>query len=115
MRAAECSIILNSDDIVTKKTLINSIRYSYDKQGQLIKKIITSSNKAEADTVVSETVYTYDSLGQLIKETRDGVVINEMTYDKYGNIKTRNGIAYTYGNSVWKDQLTGYGDKSILI
>ena len=52
-------------------------------------------------------------MGQLIKETRDGIVINEMTYDKYGNIKTRNGIAYTYGNSVWKDQLTGYGDKSI--
>ena len=224
MCTAECSIVLNSDGIVTKKTLINSIRYSYDKQGQLIKKIITSSNKAEADTVinyeynggsevitdtvcgntsfsshsatdelgrktfdevqtgigfitrqftyhkgkftdehknneklksgpvtnlvkriemsdgrilsyeydkeerirkisesdksapdtvVSETVYTYDSLGQLIKETRDGVVINEMAYDKYGNIKTRNGIAYTYGNSIWKYQLTGYGDRTI--
>ena len=36
-----------------------------------------------------------------------------MTYDKYGNIKTRNGIAYTYGNSIWKDQLTGYGDRTI--
>ena len=37
----------------------------------------------------------------------------DTAYDKYGNIKTRNGIAYTYGNSIWKDQLTGYGDKSI--
>ena len=24
-----------------------------------------------------------------------------------------NGIAYTYGNFAWKDQLTGYGDRTI--
>ena len=87
------------------------LSYEYDKEERIRK--ISESDKSAPDTVVSETVYTYDSLGQLIKETRDGVVINEMTYDKYGNIKTRNGIAYTYGNSIWKDQLTGYGDKSI--
>ena len=89
------------------------LSYEYDKEERIRK--VSESDKSAPDTVVSETVYTYDSLGQLIKETRDGVVINEMTYDKYGNIKTRNGIAYTYGNSIWKDQLTGYGDKSILI
>jgi len=33
MRTAECNIVLNSDGIITKKTLINSIHYSYDKQG----------------------------------------------------------------------------------
>ena len=87
------------------------LSYEYDKEERIRK--VSESDKSAPDTVVSETVYTYDSLGQLIKEIRDGVVINEMTYDKYGNIKTRNGIAYTYGNSVWKDQLTGYGDKSI--
>ena len=87
------------------------LSYEYDKEERIRK--VSESDKSAPDTVVSETVYTYDSLGQLIKETRDGVVINEMTYDKYGNIKTRNGIAYTYGNSIWKDQLTGYGDKSI--
>ena len=87
------------------------LSYEYDKEERIRK--ISESDKSAPDTVVSETVYTYDSLGQLIKEIRDGVVINEMTYDKYGNIKTRNGIAYTYGNSIWKDQLTGYGDRTI--
>ena len=87
------------------------LSYEYDKEERIRK--VSESDKSAPDTVVSETVYTYDSLGQLIKETRDGVVINEMTYDKYGNIKTRNGIAYTYGNSIWKDQLTGYGDRTI--
>ena len=87
------------------------LSYEYDKEERIRK--VTESNDNAPDTVVSETVYTYDSQGQLIKEIRDGVTVNEMTYDKYGNIKTRNGIAYTYGNSVWKDQLTGYGDKSI--
>ena len=87
------------------------LSYEYDKEERIRK--ISESDKSAPDTVVSETVYTYDSLGQLIKETRDGVVINEMAYDKYGNIKTRNGIAYTYGNSIWKDQLTGYGDRTI--
>lgn len=87
------------------------LSYEYDREERIRK--VAESDKSAPDTVVRETVYTYDSLGQLIKETRDGVTVNEMTYDKYGNIKTRNGIAYTYGNSIWKDQLTGYGDKSI--
>ena len=29
-----------------------------------------------------------------------------MTYDNYGNIVSKNGKTYTYGNSVWKDLLT---------
>ena len=66
MRTAECSIVLNSDGIVTKKTLINSILYSYDKVGQLIKKIITSSNKAEADTVIN---YEYNGGSEVIIDT----------------------------------------------
>ena len=36
-----------------------------------------------------------------------------MTYDNYGNIKTKNGIAYTYGNSSWKDLLTKVGNQEI--
>ena len=36
-----------------------------------------------------------------------------MTYDSYGNILTKNGVAYTYGDSVWKDLLTGYGEQTI--
>ena len=36
-----------------------------------------------------------------------------MTYDNYGNIVSKNGITYTYGDSVWKDKLTKVGDDSI--
>ena len=36
-----------------------------------------------------------------------------MSYDGYGNIRTKNGKAYTYGNSVWKDLLTSYGGQAI--
>ena len=36
-----------------------------------------------------------------------------MTYDNYGNIVSKNGVAYTYGDDNWKDLLTGYGDKTI--
>ena len=42
-----------------------------------------------------------------------------MTYDNgdgkgnYGNILSKNGITYTYGDEHWKDLLTGYGDKTI--
>lgn len=36
-----------------------------------------------------------------------------MTYDNYGNIKTKNGIEYTYGNSSWKDLLTKVGNQEI--
>ena len=36
-----------------------------------------------------------------------------MTYDNYGNIVSKNGVAYTYGDEHWKDLLTKYGDKNI--
>ncbi len=223
-RASENSVTVNSDGIVTKRTLLNSILYSYDEDGQLVKKLITSANKSEADTVinyeydeqsgtvahleygntkftshsgkdsfgrksfdelqtglgyltrqytyhkgsvtnehknngklksgpvtqlvkrielsdgrllsyeydneeritrvteykdtapdviVNDTHYTYDPLGQLIKEVRNNVTVNEMTYDNLGNIKKKNGVTYTYSTGAWKDQLIGFGSKSI--
>ena len=36
-----------------------------------------------------------------------------MTYDNYGNIKSKNGTVYTYGNSSWKDLLTKVGNQEI--
>ncbi len=36
-----------------------------------------------------------------------------MTYDNYGNITSKNGVAYTYGNSTWKDLLTKIGEQTI--
>ncbi len=46
-------------------------------------------------------------------EVHNGTTVNTMTYDDYGNILSKNGIAYSYGNAVWKDLLTGYGDQTI--
>ena len=36
-----------------------------------------------------------------------------MVYDNYGNIKSKNGTVYTYGNSSWKDLLTKVGNQEI--
>ena len=36
-----------------------------------------------------------------------------MTYDNYGNILTKNGKVYTYGDDVWKDKLTAIGEDTI--
>ncbi len=57
--------------------------------------------------------YVYDAQGQLTKEYWKSELINEMTYDKYGNILSKNGITYTYGDPVWKDRLTSYGNQAI--
>ena len=57
--------------------------------------------------------YTYDALGQLLTETVNGVAVNTMTYDNYGNILTKNGKTYTYGDSKWKDLLTEYDGQTI--
>ena len=59
------------------------------------------------------TEYTYDAMGQLLTEVVNGELVNEMTYDGYGNILTKNGKTYTYGDSVWKDKLTAIGDQTI--
>ena len=91
--------------LVSKITLSNgrTISYEYDEEERITKVI---------DSTEGTTVYTYDALGQLLTETKNGVVVNTMTYDNYGNIKTKNGKAYTY-NSTWKDLLTSYNGQSI--
>jgi len=81
-----------------------TISYEYDAEERITKVI---------DSVDGTTEYTYDSLGQLLTEKRNGVVINSMTYDGYGNIKSKNGSIYTYGNSTWKDLLTYCKGKAI--
>ena len=81
-----------------------TIAYEYDAEERITK--IT-------DSVDGVTEYTYDALGQLLTEKHDGEVINTMVYDDYGNILSKNGVAYTYGDSVWKDLLTSYGGQPI--
>ena len=82
----------------------HTISYEYDAEERITKVI---------DSVEGTTEYTYDALGQLLTETVNGVVKNTMVYDNYGNIKSKNGVAYTYGDAKWKDLLTKVGDKTI--
>ena len=79
------------------------ICYDYDGEDR-ISKII--------DSVEGVIEYTYDTLGQLLTETHNGVLVNFMTYDNYGNILTKNGISYSY-DEVWKDKLVSF-DNNII-
>ena len=81
-----------------------AISYEYDKEERITK---------VDDSVDGITTYTYDALGQLLTETVNGVVVNSMKYDNYGNIVEKNGKAYTYGDAKWKDLLTGFDGKTI--
>ena len=81
-----------------------TLSYEYDAEERITK---------VTDSVDGTTEYTYDALGQLLTETKNGIMINTMAYDNYGNIVKKNGKAYTYGNAVWKDLLTGFDGKTI--
>ena len=81
-----------------------TISYEYDEEERITK---------VTDSIDGVTEYTYDSLGQLLTEKHDNTVVNAMTYDNYGNIKSKNGTVYTYGNAQWKDLLTKVGNQTI--
>ena len=81
-----------------------TLSYEYDAEERITK---------VTDSVDGVAEYVYDALGQLVSETVNGVVVNSMEYDNYGNILSKNGTVYTYGTSAWKDLLTGFGDQSI--
>lgn len=81
-----------------------TISYEYDAEERITKVI---------DSVDGTTEYTYDALGQLLTEKRGETVVNSMEYDNYGNITSKNGVAYTYGDDTWKDLLTKVGDQTI--
>lgn len=85
-----------------------TISYKYDAE-ERITKVIDSIEGVE-----TVTDYTYEALGQLETETVNGVIVNNMTYDNYGNILSKNGVTYTYGDPVWKDKLTKVGDQEII-
>ena len=87
-----------------------TIAYEYDAEERITK--VTDS----VGGVTTSTAYTYDALGQLLTETVNGAPVNVMTYDRYGNIASKNGTVYTYGDAVWKDWkdlLTKVGDQPI--
>ena len=88
-----------------------TLAYEYDAEERITK---------VTDSVDGVTEYVYDELGQLLTEkhkaSADGnaVTVNAMTYDGYGNILSKNGKAYTYGDTVWKDRLTAYDGQAIV-
>ena len=72
--------------------------YTYDEEERIT---------GVTDSVDGTTTYTYDAQGQLLTETKGGTAVS-VTYDNYGNILTKGGVAYTYGDANWKDKLTEY-------
>ena len=87
-----------------------TLSYGYDAEERITSVIETYT--VDDTPVTNTTTYTYDALGQLLTETVNGTVVNEMTYDNYGNILSKNGVAYTY-DSTWKDLLTSYDGQSV--
>ena len=92
--------------------------YEYDEE-ERITKVTDSLNGVD-----KVTVYTYDALGQLTSETVDGIKTG-FEYDNYGNITAKGlcgadgviaedtKLVYTYGDTVWKDRLTGFNGQAI--
>ena len=115
---------LVSQIILSNETTLS---YGYDDE----ERITSVSEKYIKDGIeTTHTVnYTYDALGQLLTETSivqtidnsqekpiietSTELVNSMEYDNYGNITKKNGKAYTYGNAMWKDLLTGFDGKTI--
>ncbi len=88
------------------------LAYEYDAEAHITS--VTETYTENGTTITNVTAYTYDALGQLLTESVNGQVINAMTYDGYGNILTKNQVAYTYGDTAWKDKLTAVGSQSII-
>ena len=80
-----------------------TLEYEYDAEERITKVI---------DSVDGTTEYTYDALGQLLTERLNGHIINSMTYDTYGNIRSKNGQTYFY-DSTWHDLLTAIDGETI--
>ena len=101
----------------------STVSYEYDAEERITKgtevyplkeRLVTDEGVSFRERWVTDvTEYTYDALGQLLTETKNGEMINQMTYDAYGNICSKNGKTYSYGDSKWKDLLTQVDGKWI--
>ena len=104
---------------LSNDNLIASYIYTYDNNGN----ILTTFDGT------NETRYTYDNVNQLIREDNQSKGESYVwTYDNSGNILSfgiypytigdldatgTNPIVYSYGNSMWKDLLTGLDERII--
>ena len=112
----ENSIVKSSavTQLVSQIILSNGITFNYEYDAEERITSVTETFTDENGVLVKNTIlYTYDSLGQLLTEIVNGKVENTMTYDNYGNIMSKNGVTYVYGDDVWKDKLTKVGGLSI--
>ena len=118
--ASKASQYYTTDQVISESFSGGSaFTYGYDALGNLI-----SVN----ENGIQKLNYTYDALSQLVRE--DNYYSGKTyiwTYDKGGNILTKSEYAYTagtpgeplntvnysYGNSDWKDLLTGYNGTEI--
>ena len=88
-----------------------SFLYTYDAVGNIASYELSCVKSSYSQPALT---YEYDAQGQLTKVNRNGTTLYSYTYDGFGNIKTANGIEYTYGNAEWRDLLTAYGDELII-
>ena len=87
------------------------LSYGYDAEERISH--VVETRTVGGTPVTNTTLYTYDALGQLVSESVNGNPVTTVSYDSYGNITSKNGKAYTYGDSVWKDLLTAYDGQAI--
>lgn len=88
------------DDFVNEHT----IEYSYDKNGNVIKRVETSSSEMAS---ISEYVYDYDEDGRIVKITSNsrtqyydrGESVVEYKYDENGRVTNVGAITYEYDKS----------------
>ncbi len=113
---------VSSDTVRNGETTVLSSNYTYDDNGNVLKKAVTANGSTldlvntydDKDRITSVTTgsktinYTYDADSQLTGSSGDGYSAS-YSYDSRGNItnKTVNGTetTFTYANSGWKDQL----------
>ncbi len=102
-------------NLVSEITMFDgsTLSYEYDAEERITSVVYRYKLEEGYPWITKTTTYTYDALGQLVEEKVDGVTVTAMTYDGYGNILSKNGKSYTYGDSVWKDLLTSYDGQSI--
>ncbi len=87
------------------------LSYGYDAEERISH--VVETRTVGGTPVTNTTLYTYDALGQLVSESVNGNPVTTVSYDSYGNITSKNGKAYTYGDSIWKDLLTSYDGQAI--
>ena len=87
VRATESDIEINADEIVISKTLLNSVRYYYNNDGQMTKKVITFANGSK-HTVYYENkddnnVVRFE-VPDLVNENKKRIITSHSKNDSFG-------------------------------